>query len=108
MPMNLANLHAQKATTTITIGGESLTVEYHPHLVSQAAVDECNTNDELFEYTTKIITAWDMYEDDVTPMPPTLENIKRIPRDVLQEIINRLIFGNEGDEGKSTTTSFGS
>jgi hypothetical protein len=104
MPITLARIAANTATVSIDFGGGNvLNVEYYPLRITTemfaqmqgfAEANEATVMQKFEEICAMLVTivkSWDLLEDDeVTPVPLTVERVKRISPVITMQIISAI------------------
>lgn len=107
--MQLSDLFSETKTITLDMGKEqTLNLQYLPNaitpeFISQAtsvvvesygegAIGAIKANEAASTLTARmvseIVKSWDLTDNEMQPFPPTLENLKKVPLEVLKRILN--------------------
>lgn len=101
MAIRLADLQKETRKIEVTVGGETLTVEYRVNVVTPAFL---NSNPGVVEQLETALVSWDLLgEKGDEPLPITTDVLQTIPVSVLSLILEKItddIRGPGSDEKK--------
>lgn len=123
MPLNLANLAAARATTTVSWLAETVKVVYNPNLLTDqrltsfqervASGDESQA-DEINKLICDLVTDWDVYtsaedEEAKRPAPVTQDVATLLPLPLKSKIISQVLAAaGEDPEASGGASAAGS
>lgn len=98
MPIKLSDLAAKQRHLTVDLGdGMSVTVSYKPHALTLADEQElmeaqgtATATHLIAERLCRVLTIWDVMDDDDTPLPITPEVMGTLPGKFLADILTAI------------------
>lgn len=107
MALKLAQLAANKATTSFPYLGETVNLTYIPSLITEEYLDTiqrtANTIDALSTNIVHVLSAWDVEEDDGNVMPLTVERLRSLDMSFLRTVFQAVM--KEVAQGEANGTS---
>lgn len=104
MPVTLAEIAANTSTVTVSFGDKSLSVEYHPLLITDEMLANLTGFAQLTEATAlakirelagilvDLIESWDLLENDgETPIPLTVPRLMKLSPVIKARVIQAMM-----------------
>lgn len=112
----LSAVIANEATVSVELGGDAVTVSYRPRLMTPEFQERIaraegveGIRTALYGPTAELMIAWDLTEDDGTPIPPNdTEALRRVPSPILLAVLKGILEDARPNASRPSGSSNGS
>lgn len=106
--VSLSDLISQESTTTVEIGSFEVEFTWLPYVITMEKVEALEAAEEegldsLAHQLETVVVGWNLVLEEGKPFPPTAENMKKTPIELLVRINSAMLSGKEvsGEGGGS-------
>lgn len=107
--MRLSQILSDRKIVQIGIGDDALNVTYRPQAITPETLDRMTAaNDKpgaaIVETVVEMVADWDLTDDDGSPYPLTIKDVRRLPVSFLSTIVKEITDDLNPNAGKRKTS----